>query len=76
MFHETIQVTFVVCAWGTTGMTIRVILRGGFSAHRVSPGSTKPAQGCMGRPCTTLYVTNVQDRPRFVVLGPRPYAVD
>ena len=40
------------------------------------PGSMKPAQGCMGRPCTTLYVTNVQDRPRFVVLGPRPYAVD
>ena len=30
--------------------------------------------GCTGRPCTTLYVTNVQDRPRFVVLGPRPYA--
>ena len=57
-------------------MTIRVILRGGFSAHRVSPGSTKPAQGCMGRPCTTLYVTNVQDRPRCVVLGPRHNAVD
>ena len=59
-----------------TGMPIGVILRGGFSAHRVSPGSTKPAQGCTGRPCSTLYVTNVQDRPRFVVLGPRPYALD
>ena len=55
-------------------MTIRVILRGGFSAHGVSPGSTKPAQGYMGRPCTTLYVTNVQYRPGFVVLRPRSYA--